>query len=220
MKKTMLLLLSTGMIVIAANAQNVTSTQVPQTQNQPNKHEGIIKTLKDMGITDDQLLKSKAVMDDSKAKLEALKKDQSLSIDAKKAKMKEILDDQQTKLKGIVGEEKYNKAKEAVGAAKAKNGGLSPTPSNNRNEMMMKKMKELGIADDQILKCKAVMDNAKTQLDQVKNDASLPVESKKSKAKEILDAQQAKLKEVLGEEKFKQVKAAWSDMNKKEAPKN
>ena len=117
MKKTILILLTTGLFAFAANAQDAPPT-VPQKQDPPpmgkedrakkkaEREAQLTKSLKDIGATDDQVQKVKDALEDSHKKHEELKKDASLSQDDKKAKGKEMMEAQKAKLKEILGEDK------------------------------------------------------------------------------------------------------------------
>lgn len=122
MKKTILVLLVTGLLAVGANAQDAPTAPKPG-QNPPpamskeqmkERREMMMKTMKDIGATDEQIQKCKDAMEDSKKKNDELKKDASLTDDAKKAKRKEIMTEQEAKIKEILGDEKAKKLKEAM----------------------------------------------------------------------------------------------------------
>ncbi len=126
MKKTILVLLVTGLFAFAANAQDAPTPPLPS-QNPPpmmskekmkERREMMIKMLKDIGATDEQTQKCKDVMEDSKKKNDDLKKDATLTEDEKKAKRKEIMTGQEAKLKEVLGDEKFTKYREAMKAMK------------------------------------------------------------------------------------------------------
>ena len=111
MKKTILVLLVVGLFSLGANAQD--DFKPANGQNPPppppmskekmkERKEMMLKTLKDIGATDEQIQKYKDVFEDSKKKTDELKKDAALTDDEKKAKRKEILTWQETKLKEIL----------------------------------------------------------------------------------------------------------------------
>ena len=123
MKKTILVLLVVGLFSLGANAQD--DFKPANGQNPPppppmskekmkERKEMMLKTLKDIGATDEQIQRYKDVLEDSKKKTDELKKDAALTDDEKKAKRKEILTWQETKLKEILGDEKAKKLKDAM----------------------------------------------------------------------------------------------------------
>ena len=137
MKKTVLVLLTTGLFAIAANAQDA-PPQAPQQQGphpmskedrakmKAEKEAQLNKSLKDIGATDDQIQKVKDALEDSHKKHEELRKDASLSDDDKKEKNKEINEAQKAKLKEILGEEKAKQFSEGQRAMMKK---MPPPPA-------------------------------------------------------------------------------------------
>ena len=93
------------------------------------KKEEMIKSLKSIGASDEQIEKVKAVMEESHKKHEDLKKDASIAEEDKKAKGKEIMEAQKAKIKEILGEEKAKAFAEAQKAAMKKNMPAMPTPA-------------------------------------------------------------------------------------------
>lgn len=136
MKKTILVLLTTGLFAIATNAQDAPA-QAPKKQGPPpmgkedhakkkaEKEAQLTKSLKDIGATDEQIQKVKDALEDSHKKHEALKKDASLSEEDKKAKGKEMMEGQKAKLKEILGDEKAKKFSEGQRAMMKK---MMPPP--------------------------------------------------------------------------------------------
>ena len=136
MKKTILVLLTTGLFAFAANAQDAPPT-APQKQGPPpmgkeggakkkaEREAQLTQSLKDIGATDDQVLKVKDAMEDAHKKREELKKDASMSEDDKKVKGKEIMEAQKAKLKEILGDEKAKKFGESQKAMMKK---MMPPP--------------------------------------------------------------------------------------------
>ena len=139
MKKTMLVLLTSGLFAIAANAQDVPAppthgapppmmSKADRAKKKAEMEAALTKTLADIGASDDQAQKVKDALEDTRKKHEELKKDATLSEDDKKAKGKELMEAQQAKLKEILGEEKFKKFKDAQKAAKMKNMPAMPPP--------------------------------------------------------------------------------------------
>jgi len=121
MKKTILVLLVSGLFAIGANAQDVPAPPKPG-QNPPamskekmqERREMMLKTFKDAGATDEQIQKYKDLLEDSKKKNDEIKKDASLTDDEKKAKRKEVMTAQEAKVKEILGDDKFKKYKDAM----------------------------------------------------------------------------------------------------------
>lgn len=133
MKKTILVLLITGLFAYAASAQGV-PTPPPSGQNPPpmmgkdrmkERREMMVKHLKDIGATDEQILKCKDAMEDSKKKNDDLKNNAALTDDEKKAKRKETMTEQESKLKEILGDDKFAKYRDAM---KAMRKDMPPPP--------------------------------------------------------------------------------------------
>ncbi len=133
MKKTILVLLVSGLFACGANAQDVPAQPKPG-QNPPpmmskeqmkERREMMMKTMKDAGATDEQIQKYKDLLEDSKKKNDEIKKDAALTDDEKKAKRKEIMTAQEAKVKEILGDEKFTKFREAM---KAMRKDMPPPP--------------------------------------------------------------------------------------------
>ncbi len=133
MKKTILVLLVTGLLAVGANAQDA-PTPPPSGQNRPpmmgqdrmkERREMMLKNLKDVGATDEQVQKCKDVMEDSRKKGEEMRKDATLTDDEKKAKRKEMMTDQEAKIKEILGDDKFTKYRDAM---KAMRKDMPPPP--------------------------------------------------------------------------------------------
>jgi hypothetical protein len=102
------------------------------------------------------------------------------------------------------------------------------TPTKEEKQKMKEKQdadlaaafKAAGLTDDEIAKCKTIMQEASEKGKAIKNDASLSEDEKKAKLKEISDAKNAKLKETMGDkykaysaERKKQKEAAAANGN-------
>jgi len=127
MKKAIVILFATGFFAVAANAQDVPAPPAPAKPPMEGrgkmkiKREEVVKTLKDIGATDEQIEKVKAVLDETHKKHEELKKDATVAEEDKKAKGKEIMEAQKAKIKEILGEEKAKAFAEAQRAMMKKN---------------------------------------------------------------------------------------------------
>ena len=138
MKRTILVLLVSGLLAVGANAQDAPTPPKPG-QNPPpmiskekmqERREMMMKTLKDAGATDDQIQKCKDAMEDSRKKNDELRKDAALTDDEKKAKRKEIMTAQEAKLKEILGDDKFTKYRDAM---KAMRKDMPPPPAAPKN---------------------------------------------------------------------------------------
>ena len=138
MKKTFLILLTTGLFAITASAQDAPPPSAPGKPHPPmiskeerekkkaEREAQLTKSLKDLGATDEQVQKVKDALEDAHKKHEDLKKDATLSEEDKKAKGKEIMDAQKAKLKEILGEQKAKQFGESQKALMKKN--MPPPP--------------------------------------------------------------------------------------------
>ncbi len=144
MKKTILVLLTSGLFAIAANAQDIPAPPKPGTpppmmskedraKRKAEREAAITKNLSDIGATDDQVKQVKDAMEDARKKHEDLKKDATLSDDDKKAKGKELMEAQQAKMKEILGEEKFKKFRESQKAMMKNMPGMMPPPPAPKN---------------------------------------------------------------------------------------
>ncbi len=62
--------------------------------------------------------------------------------------------------------------------------------------------KELGLSDDQTTKFKAVLDDGRKQLQELRADTSLSPEDKRAKGKSLREATNGKVKEILTAEQY------------------
>ena len=123
MKKVFLVLLTSGLFVVAANAQDApppppgakampAMSKEERMKMKEKKDAEFAASLKEVGASDEQIGKLKVAQEEAGKKMREIKSNAALSEEQKKVSMKELKDAQEATFKEIVGAEIFKKWKE------------------------------------------------------------------------------------------------------------